>query len=419
MKAGLTLTVLAALIQSAYADETSSMFKLSGFGTFSEVRTDDKAVGYKLTFQNNARADQWSTDVDTRLGAQLDINQGGKFSGVVQLMGLQRDTGSFDTQVEWANASWQISDQWRLRVGRMVTPAVSSADSRYIGYAYPTVRPDANIIGIYPLIRHDGADLTWDSEALNGRLRIQSFLGQTSYATPTLAFKAKAIIGITGSYSTGPWTVRAAHTEISRAKAQSGTDYPKLVGLRNGLQAINPVCSNCGDSLALFRNGLEGWSAKINDVMVSWDDDTWFAQAEYARRSTDTYISGLSAYALLAGMRSGNFTPFVGYSSLKVLDKNSAVSFTSAAAPTTAAGLSAAVSGLFLAGRADRQITSFGLRWAPLNNMDVKFQADLTRFDHPEAGFGGYYTHLRDSKGALIPFDGKVNVYSLAVDFVF
>lgn len=100
----------------------------SGFGTLGATMTDDAAIGFRTPYQKNYKADKWSTDVDSRLAGQLDINRGGTVSGVIQIMGIQRQQGEFRADVEWANIAWQINDQWRVRAGRMVTPVFLQSD---------------------------------------------------------------------------------------------------------------------------------------------------------------------------------------------------------------------------------------------------------------------------------------------------
>lgn len=199
------------------------------------------------------------------------------------------------------------------------------------------------------------------------------------------------------------------------------------------------------------------------------DPGTWMIQGEYTVRRTSSFIADSTGWYLTGGYRFGKFMPFISFSELKVdspLDAPKLIDAQGQAALSAAAAGCAATYGAALGAKAaticgagygvtntlsegvektvratsyGQKNVSLGMRWDFLKNAALKFQWDRIDMDGLPRGTPTNYIHtsptgervvLGTSDNYTDPATGKtyvtevdktkpVNVFSLAVDFVF
>lgn len=404
MKRTITVALALAFSGLACASDDQDLVALSGFGTFGATRGNDAAIGYRYPFQKNTHPDNWATDMDSRIAAQLDYNKGGKFSGVAQVVGIQRFQGSFKPDLEWFNASWQINDQWRTRVGRMVTPIFMQSDSQNVGYSLIPARYALEMSNVYPVTRHDGADLLYNTQVGEGNLQIQGFAGHTRYKAPTSEYKADLILGATSTYSRGPYTLRGSFTSVDVKIV--GSAVSGLNAIAAGLAANG--CSGCADEAERFRKASSGFNTKFYALGASYDEGPWYGQVEYVLRKGEAIASDGHGFVLLGAYRYKNLTPYVSYSRQKN-DKPGA--------PDSVAAVpiwGAAANSSYQSGDVSRKTKTVGVRWDFAKNIDLKLQAEFMKHDHPTNSMAGV-TPVISGK----TYDGKVAFYTVTIDYIF
>ncbi|GAA5176475.1 hypothetical protein GCM10025771_11280 [Niveibacterium umoris] len=393
------------------ADGQFDWLAFSGYGTIAASETDDKDVGFHYPFQKNAKGNDWATDVDSRLAVQLDFNRGGQFSGVLQVLAMQRNTGEYKAEVEWANVMWTINDSWRVRAGRMVTPVFMQSDYRFVGYSLTPVRYSLEMAGNYPLSRHDGAEVVYGTEVGAGHLQVQGFGGKSSLAIPSAEYKADSVFGAAATYSVGPWTLRASGTaiKIKIVGEAADTALASAALLENPL--VSAGCPACTAEAPRFRNTVEGTSGQFYGLGAAYDEGNWYAQAEYGyRQAEDGLLPKTSGWLLLGAYRWGAFTPYLSYSGFKTHSLNDFTATGTGFGALAAAALKAKYYG----NASDREIFGMGVRWDFYRNVALKLQAEMVKHDHKDAPFSGAFVNLSPTT-----YDGRTNVYSAALDFVF
>ncbi|GAA5176478.1 hypothetical protein GCM10025771_11300 [Niveibacterium umoris] len=406
------------LVLSPIAHAAEGQFdwlSFSGFGTIGASETDDKAVSFRMPYQKNGKANDWATDVDSRIAAQFDVNRGGTFSGVLQVMATQRYQGEFRAEVEWANVMWTINENWRVRAGRMVTPVFLASDYKNVGYSIIPVRYSLEMSGNYPLSRHDGAEVLYNTEVWNGRLQVQGYAGKTKYdfinALGKNSLDVGGIYGVSGTYSTGPWTVRLAGSAVRDMKTV-GDAVPTFNLASKVLHAIPPAaCSNCAEEAQKLDTSVAGMSADFLTIGGIYDDDTWYGQLEFGHRKIDGFFPSVDSYLALGAYRWKRFTPFLSYAVFKTKSNDEAAL---PALPGIPGIVAAQYNGLLKANNSSRSMTSVGVRWDFYTNVALKLQADLVKHDRPSYGWSGAFTNLSPTT-----YDGKVNVYTATIDFIF
>ena len=208
-------SVFALCAGTATANDTSaSSWKLSGFGTLGAVHANTDLADFSSSIVKASGAGasgRWSTDVDTRLGAQLDIAMARQWSAVLQVVSEQRYDNSYRPQVEWANVKYQPVPDLTVRIGRMSLPVYMAAEHRKVGYVYSAVRQPLEVAGGMPITTSDGADLAWRWRTGDVRHITSVQYGYTSTAlSPNLRLRARDLASLAHSIDVGSFSARAS-----------------------------------------------------------------------------------------------------------------------------------------------------------------------------------------------------------------
>lgn len=141
-----------------------------------------------------------------------------------------------------------------------------------------------------------------------------------------------------------------------------------------------------------------------------YDTGDWFVQSEYTKRKSKSFVADTSAFYTTAGYRFNQLTPFVSYSTAKTLSKTDFEELP-AIAPAAVA-LNQGINYMLQEASIGQKSASVGVRYDFTKSMDLKLQYDRIKIDDN-----------RGSSTVLVQpnFSNKspVNLYSVAVDFVF
>lgn len=351
----------AVLASSAYAEEGNKMFSLSGFGTFGLTHSSlDKGdyVADVFTRSGAGRSSNWSTNVDTKAAVQLDAKFNDQLSAVVQIIAKPRPDNSYTPRLEWANIKYAITPDLSVRIGRTVLPTFMTSDTRLVGYANPWIRPQQETYRLISFTNSDGIDISYHTNFGALKNTVQVWAGSTkvdivsSNNTVSAGLKGEKIRGISDTIEYGALTARISTTSA---------DY-KFVG-----RAAIPV--------------------KVVNIGAIYDPGNWFVQGEVSHYNAASSLRAQLAWNITAGYRWNDFTPYIGYSSIKANDDQ-----------------------VKLALRAQNS-TSLGLRWDFRKNMDLKVQFDHLKL---QSGSNGFFANVQPGLAGK-----STNVTSIALDYTF
>lgn len=388
------------------ADAAAPSWKLSGFGTLGAVHASIRDADYTSTVirANGAgRSERWSPDVDSRLGAQLDLSMG-RWSGVVQVVSEQDLEGSYRPRVEWANVKYQLTPDLALRAGRIALPVFLAADYRKVGYTLPWVRPPVEVYGALPIASSDGVDATWRWGAGDTRHASQAFFGRADTRLyDGRRLHARRIAGLSHSIEHGPLSARLSLlTGVLSA--------PIGLELFSALRAFGPP----GQALAA-RYAIEDKRTTLASAGFSYDPGQWFVSAEAGHSNTHSLLGKTSALYAGGGYRFASLTPYLGYAKVRAHGATGDPGLPLAGLPprarATAAMLNAGLN-LYLATIPVQSTVTAGLRWDLMTDAALKLQYDRAR---PGAGSRGTLINLAPSYRS----GQTVHVASVALDFVF
>jgi opacity protein-like surface antigen len=398
-----SLTVVLSAAMTARADGPDHpRFSISGFGTVGAAHSSEKKADYTSTiFKPNGAGHtrDWSFDVDSRLGLQMDVNFTPQLSAVLQVIAEQRYDNSYKPTVEWANVKYRVTPDFSVRVGRIALAGFIASDYRKVGYAIPWLRPPGDLYGLSQLTSSDGIDVNYRFRAGELTNTLHSYYGnrniRTTYNRGAVS-EFRDMFGITHTMDYGAASFRYGYYQgrLSMDAISPFFDAFRRFGPR-GVEIAE-------------RYDLQNKPYRVAAVGASYDPGNWFAMGEYAIQTSDSWLGDRTGWYVSGGVRINQFTPYVIYSQVKPDSPSSDPGVPAVAATRLNAGLNALLRAL----ANDQKTVAVGGRWDFARNAALKVQ-----YDHIDIAPGSRGSLLNQQPG-FVP-GGKVDVFSVALDFVF
>ncbi|HAT29776.1 MAG TPA: hypothetical protein DCW29_02635 [Janthinobacterium sp.] len=410
----LTLLALAAglLGGAARADQAvqtadKPLWSFSGFGSVGVVHADDDQADFTsnvLKANGAGHSHSWSASVDSRIGAQLDLNLNKQWSAVLQMISEQALDNSYRPIVEWANIKYQVTPELSVRLGRIALPMFLAADYRKVGYAYPWVRTPVEVYGAIPISNSDGIDASyhWSSGAVKHVTQV-FYGGSDIKLSGTARAEARGLAGVSDSADYGALSLRAnvLSTNLTVDLARPLFDAFQRFGAR-------------GDAIAAQYDVNHKRALGVS-VGFNYDPGNWFLMGELGRLNAKSFLGDKTAMYASAGYRYRGFTPYLAYARVKSNGPTSDPGLSLAGLPPQLAGAAAALNanlnGL-LSTVAIQTTVSAGARWDVRENMALKLQVDRVL---PRDGSSGTLINVQPGFRS----GQAVNVASVVLDFVF
>jgi len=415
----------------------NSGLRLSGFATLGLTHNNNATAGAISSFSQLKPAQQgWSANMDTVLGLQLEWQpaQG----TTLQLQGVARAGEDMQPRLRIAALRQQLGQGLSLHLGRLRSPLFFDSSIAEIGYANLTVRPAPALYALVNSVASlDGADLQWRLNLGDASLLAQVFGGGYDYThrfnnfSPALSADAslRGLLGFSLSANLQGLSLRVSHTEIDRYLLRS----EQVSQINGGLQQLSDALQQMARApqlppatLAALQAKSQGLDALQNpfdnrptytSVGLDGNWQRWRLLAELTWIDPRNDLVGRgSGYSLTLARSWGDFTPYLSLAQLK---RSSAKLNTAALAPTGLdpqldVALNQLKQGFNRAQQfADISSRSFslGLRWDWRENMALKTQLDLV--STPDSGTPGPLTV------PTLPFDNKLQLFSVTLDLVF
>ncbi|MGW8393095.1 porin [Pseudoduganella sp. HUAS MS19] len=378
----------------ASAQEGGPSVTISGFGTAALTSTDTDDAEFIRPNQASGVRQDWRTGVDSNFGIQATVKVNDMISFTGQGLVRKDAIDHYRAQAAWAFAKFKVNDELSVRVGRMGAPIYMISDFRNVGYANTMLRPPAEVYRQVTLDSFDGADLLYQRSFGDTSLSVQLGTGRADVDQPAQEVQFRKMLLLHVVAENGPFTLR-----FGRAQADfSVVDNPALTGLVTTLRTVG--LGSVADMMPL--NDVKGTFTSVGGTM-DWKNVV--LQAEYAMRRTDTLIvHDSNSWYAMAGYRFGKFLPYYYHGSIKQKSPRSVAGF-----PTSGplAPLGAGVNNLAKA--ALQTSDAIGVRWDFYKSLALKVQVDHIK---PKDGAGAFIN-------ARPGFNESVNVYAVALDFVF
>jgi hypothetical protein len=406
----LVVALLASVMSGAARAEEEAgkpAWNFGGFGSIGAVHSNEKQADFSPNITKDSGVGysrRWSADVDSRLGAQLDLTVNPQWSGVLQVVSEQSVDNSYAPIVEWANVKYQATPDLSVRVGRIALPLLMASDSRRVAFSIPWIRPPVEVYGVFLVSNNDGIDVSYRWHHGNIKNVTQVFYGRTDLKIDDGGVvKARKLAGLSTTTTYGAGSV---HASIYRGNVTIDATLPLFDGFRQfGAQ---------GSALA-SKYDSTGKRAGAVSIGASFDPGKWFVMSELARVISEGSMGDKTSLYASAGVRFGNVTPYLTYSQIKSNSNISEPGLSLTGLPPRAAGAAAALNaGLnrLLGAISPQRSFTAGARWDVMPNRALKLQYDRVL---PQGGTEGMLINVQPG----FKPGGAVNVVSVVFDFLF
>ena len=369
---------------------------LHGFGTLGLTRSnDDNAEFVRDLSQPNGAGTRWTPKVDSLVGLQANVHFSHSTEAVVQVVSRYHADSSYRPELTWAFVRHDFSPDFSLRAGRLGTEFYMLGDSRLVGYSNLSLRPPPDFYGSLVFSYIDGLDVTLTRPVASGLLKAKLFAGRSPEKTPYAPgllwdLEGSKLVGGYLDYSSGPWQLRASHAQV-RFEKEPPTDT-LLQSLPLPFPPPSPYLSYKPEMT------MANQRATFSSFGLVYDQGPLNVQFMLNRIRHDSlaYLDSKAGY-VLAAYRLGAVTPYAGISR--------------SLSDPMPSGLDPFADLLVAHSYTDQTTYTLGARWDVRKNLALKAQVD-TIHGTPSSVF---LLKGTESGG----WDGKMTVFSLALDFVF
>lgn len=408
-------------VSGAEGISKEKMFQLRGFGTLALTHSSEKNADFITSaYQPNGAGYTRNPDygVDSRVGLQMDVKFSDRIRGVVQVVSERQHDGTFTPVLEWANVRFEITPNFSVRLGRVSIPVFMESDTRKVGYAITWLRPPVDAYSICPLTANDGIDVSYRLQLGQANLTLQGALGNADADRPG-GTKLKARDGklINAMLEYKSLIVRANY--VTQHMTIEGAQVDTLFnGLRSFGTAVAPYSPSASQSAHELASAYEADGKKTSSYGVGaiLDPGGWLVQAEWVRRTSESFLADQTAWYVNGGYRLGKFTPYAGVSAVKSDSERQSPGIPMAGLPApfvpNALVLNGGLNAILMRTSTDQRSWTAGVRWDLASKMDLKLQLDQV-------------TPMRDSYGTFTniqpgtTWNKKVYLVSAALDFIF
>jgi len=391
-------------------DSGAPTYSFSGFGTLGLVHSSEKQADYTNSPWYKPKgagySNDWSPDVDSRLGLQLDAKFSPEWSAVVQVISQLRYDNTYLPTVEWANVKYAMTPDASVRLGRSVMSTFLYSDYRNVGYAVPWVRPPLSVYNLMPVNYNDGIDASYRFHLGGATHTVQGFYGGGNQKSPPdgASNPDTDSWGIFNTFESGPTTLRLAYQKSTLTLNDS------INGFFDQFRQFGPAGVALADKYDANKKPTVFWG-----VSASYDPGPWFLTGEWGHSDlTPSFMGKQIAWYVSGGVRMGNVTPYAVYANSRMLSNTSDPGLDLTTVPTYlqgyAAGLNAGLNA-FLSPTTGTTI-SLGGRWDVKRNMALKLQ-----YDHMELDPNSYGLLINRQPGYQP--GGQVDLINAVLDFVF
>jgi hypothetical protein len=377
----------------AFGLDTGLPVSVNGFGTFAGVHNDNDDVSF---YDANEHTD-W--DTDSILGLQVKASLLDQLDVTGQL--VARGYENYDLKVDWLFLTYRMQDNLAGRAGRLRIPFFMFSDSLEVGYSYPWIRPPVDVYGQLGFTTFEGADVLYSLDVAGLQLELQPFAGSTS---PDLIRP-----GQNGQLDvTNLWGLHAVlgndHVSLHASHSEGDFDIRGIDAIDFFLLGLQSAgYPSVADQFG--TNNRHGTFGGIG-LDANWND--WRFITEYTRRGTDGLIANTTGWYATVAYRIGSLTPHFTVSELKTTEDYSGERLAAATMPPM---LAMGTLQFARQNKVNQSSTTLGVRWDMAPRIALKAEWQRINPDNDSSPLFA----VTDFRYGGDP----VNVYSVALDFVF
>jgi hypothetical protein len=367
--------------------------KIDGFGTLAGVKNDNEDV----SFYGANDEEDW--DTDSVLGLQIKVPLSDELSLTGQV--VARGDENYDTKMEWLFMTYGLLDNLDVRAGRLRIPFFMYSDSLEVGYSYLWVRPPVDVYGQLGFTSFDGADVLYSFPVSSMELNLQPFFGSGNHDIIRPGQNGKLEVtnlwGLHAVLSNDWIALHAGHTE-------GDFDIKNIDAIDGFLLGLN----SAGFPAAVDQFGTNNRHGTFDGIGVDATWENFRFISEYTRKGTDGLIANSTGWYATVAYQYNTLTPHITFSELETDEDYGGEQLVAGAMPPP---LAMGTMQFARQNTVNQSSVTTGLRWDVAKQTAIKFEWQRINPDN-------------DSSPSFLvvnPFyaGDPVNVYTVAVDFVF
>lgn len=379
---------------------------LHGFGTLGgSYNTNGDFIYRENVFSTIGSSNDFSLATHTKFGLQLDTNITDNLKATIQTIFYQKEKGQIQTDLDWAYLKYSPTDYLNFKIGRMKIPFFIFSDSSNINYTNIwTHMPKETVISSVPVSSYNGLETELLFNLKEHNISLQSYIGEEkskiygSLGGSPLDAEFKNAYGFSITDYYGDFKVRASYFAGDLNFDNDDLNKLLLAGRVLGVPTINNY--DLGKlNLSLYALGF------------TYQFDNIFLASEYTSVELDNkVIDDMKGWYISTGYQLDKIMPYVTYgeSKQKVAYPISDIPIL----PDIYGGrtLYDGFNRMSEAFNYSQKSISFGIRYDIKKNLALKTQIDRIYFDENHRTM-----YIRNNE----PASGHLDVYSVALDFVF
>jgi len=307
--------------------------RMNGFITAGVAMADDP-LGTAYNFD-----DRPNFNGDSKIGMQFDYRLDDRADVTIQLVARSRDEDSWNVDAEWAYIGYKVTDDLKLRMGKLRVPFYMYSETLDVGYSYPWVRPPTEVYNTI-FNSYNGADALYKFRTGSVNHLLQFFVSgsastdnRTGNVDTLQDLNLRDLYGVNLTSDWGDFTWRLMASTISiegEAGIRTDSQFASFTAIPNiphlGLPAESIIAAAEVDSCdrditgifcapgGYLRNEIED-TVDYYSTGAQYDNGSLFVLGEIALLRTEKgqLFSNEDQGYVTAGYRFGDFVPYYTY----------------------------------------------------------------------------------------------------------
>jgi len=385
--------------------DTDSNFKLSGFGTlgYSCFSADHADFVLNLQPKGPGRTDQCTTNLDSLLAVQVDVNINEQLEAGLQVTSDYNADRSHEPEFTMAQLRWAVTHNTMLRFGRNHNPAFIHSDTRNVRFAMPWTRPPLEVYGLSPVYIQDGIELLHEKNIGDWWMEMHFSITESNFENPRSNASGTDEVDVVDQYYAG----LTLEKESMLLKATYGQGK-----VTTSSPLLDFVLASLTDQSLISDMALQDDMYQLATVGLQYQTPDWLFVVEYGYRQVEnSFFRDMQGAYLTIGRHFDKWMPYVTvarrWTSGPEFDNR-------AIGPFENYLINDPQDGLLSASRFDTTSLSAGVSYQLFDSALIKLQADWLK---PDDNSWGLYTNHNDQYNFSTPDDELL--ISLNFDFVF
>ncbi|CAA6813304.1 MAG: Unknown protein [uncultured Sulfurovum sp.] len=378
----LKIILIFSLCQTALFSDDWDFLSVNGYGTVGVAFQDNKEVLFRNSFFTDEGSKGKASFANySLLGLQLDAQVTEKLSFTLQAIASKNNANGKDLDLEWANAKYQVTDAFDIKVGLMRLPIFMHSDILNVGYSYDMLRlPD--MYALISINKYQGAEIAHRLEFDDFSLSSTFLAGQTDSHFQSVNNTGQAIESKIHAENIYGLALKVLYKDLTLRSAYMVTtldiNNPQMNALLGQFNAMNiPLISN---TIKKYKN--ENQKVSYFSMGAKYDFEDAYLLGEYIVADSDSFMVDLNSWYVGGGYNFDNWTPYVVYSETKTSSNYTPLSTIGMPVQVTAAimGANQAFTQMANGGvEMNAKTTSLGFRYDLTDSAVIKFQFDEQR----------------------------------------